>query len=83
MAFGHEKLDLEVCGAITPEANADAKRRLDRIVVMLTRLGQRGYSASEIAEGYETGCEGDDSVDCDCDTVSDTDTDTERFRRMR
>ena len=32
---------LEVCGALSSWANADAKRLLDRIVAMLTRLGQR------------------------------------------
>ena len=35
---------LEVCGALSPAESADAKRLLDRIVAMLTRLGQRGYS---------------------------------------
>jgi four helix bundle protein len=35
---------LEVYGALSPAENADAKRLLDRIVAMLTRLGQRGYS---------------------------------------
>ena len=32
---------LEVCGALSSWANADAKRLLDRIVALLTRLGQR------------------------------------------
>ncbi len=35
---------LEVCGALSPAENADAKRLLDRIVAMLTKLGQRAYS---------------------------------------
>jgi four helix bundle protein len=38
---------LEVCGAITPDENAHAKKLLDRIVAMLTKLGQRGYSISD------------------------------------
>ena len=35
---------LEVCGALTAEQNAEAKALLDRIVAMLTKLGQRGYA---------------------------------------
>ena len=35
---------LEVCGALGAEVNADSKRLLDRIVAMLTKLGQRGYT---------------------------------------
>jgi four helix bundle protein len=42
---------LEVCGAITPAENAEAKKLLDRIIAMLTKLGQRGYSVGdEVAE---------------------------------
>ena len=33
---------LEVCGALSAEENAKAKKVLDRIVAMLTRLGRRG-----------------------------------------
>jgi hypothetical protein len=29
---------------MSPEVNAGAKKLLDRIVAMLTRLGQRGYT---------------------------------------
>jgi four helix bundle protein len=36
---------LEVCDALSAGENANAKRSLDRIVAMLTRLGQRGYAA--------------------------------------
>jgi hypothetical protein len=50
MGFGHEKLehvppwsaayiDLQVCGALSPEGNATRKALLDRIVAMLTKLG--------------------------------------------
>ena len=35
---------LQVCGALNTEENERAKRILDRIVAMLTKLGQRGYS---------------------------------------
>ena len=38
---------LEVCDAITSAENAQAKKLLDRIVAMLTKLGQRGYSVGE------------------------------------
>lgn len=43
---------LEVCGALSPAENADTKRLLDRIVAMLTKLGQRGYSVGEAPNGY-------------------------------
>jgi four helix bundle protein len=45
---------LEVCGALSGAENAEAKKLLDRIVVMLTRLGGRGYSAREEPQGYGT-----------------------------
>ncbi len=57
---------LEVCGALSPTESAEAKKLLDRIVAMLTRLGQRGYSTREAPERY-----GDS--DCDPDTDSDPD----------
>jgi four helix bundle protein len=38
---------LQVCGALTAEDNEKAKAMLDRIVAMLTRLGQRGYTVRE------------------------------------
>ena len=41
---------LEICGALTASENTDAKKILDRIVAMLTKLGQRGYT---IGEGRE------------------------------
>jgi four helix bundle protein len=44
---------LEVCGALSSQENAEAKKLLDRIVAMLTKLGQRGYSVREDAAGYE------------------------------
>ena len=61
---------LEVCGALSPAENADAKKTLDRIVAMLTRLGQRGYAAREASDRY-----GIEKVESDSDTDSETDTD--------
>ena len=37
---------------LSSQENADAKRLLDRIAAMLTRLGQRVYSAQEEPVGY-------------------------------
>jgi len=59
---------LEVCGALSPADNADAKRLLDRIVAMLTRLGQRGYTAREAPNAYGT-----DRVESDSDPDTDPD----------
>ena len=44
---------LEVCDALEPELNTDAKYMLDRIVAMLTKLGKRAYSVGETAEIFE------------------------------
>ena len=41
---------LHVCGALGEEENARRKATLDRIVAMLTKLGQRGYSIQEQSE---------------------------------
>jgi four helix bundle protein len=74
---------LEVCGALSPRDNADAKRLLDRIVAMLTKLGNRGYTVRERAEKYRTGCDDSDTdTDSDTDpgTESDSDGDSERER---
>jgi hypothetical protein len=46
---------LEVCGALAAEDNANAKAVLDRIAVMLTRLGRRGYVIGEESAGYAAG----------------------------
>ena len=64
---------LEVCGALSAAENADAKRLLDRIVAMLTRLGQRGYSVREAPNGYGT-----DEVESDSDPDTDPDPDCNR-----
>jgi hypothetical protein len=59
-----------VCGALSPSENANAKKRLDRMVAMLTRLGQRGYS---VREGPDE-C-GSDDVESDFDSDTDSDND--------
>ncbi len=52
---------------MTAEENEKAKALLDRIVAMLTKLGQRGYAVHEGSVEYGT-----DGID------SDTDPDPER-----
>jgi four helix bundle protein len=61
---------LEVCGALSPSENANAKKLLDRMVAMLTRLRQRGYS---VREGPDV-C-GSDDVESDFDSNTDSDND--------
>ena len=55
---------LEICGALDTSENAQAKHVLDRIVAMLTKLGQRGYVVREDTAEFGTG-------DCDADSDSD------------
>ncbi len=43
---------LEVCGGLSPAGNLEGKNLLDRIVAMLTKLGQRGYSVGDNQPGY-------------------------------
>jgi four helix bundle protein len=59
---------LEVCQAISPEENFEAKRMLDRIVAMLTKLGKRGYAIREAANEYIK-----DAFDSDTDSDPDSD----------
>ena len=59
---------LQVCGAMPAEENAKAKALLDRIVAMLTKLGQRGYAVHEEPVDYRVNPN-------DTDTDSDPDTD--------
>jgi four helix bundle protein len=61
---------LEVCGALSAEENDKAKALLDRIVAMLTRLGQRGYVVREEQEDYRVGRD-----DTDFDTELDSEPD--------
>jgi four helix bundle protein len=58
---------LEVCGALPPLENTEAKKLLDRIAAMLTKLGRRGYGIREAADRY--------SNEVDSETASDTDAD--------
>ena len=57
---------LQVCGAMSAEENEQAKALLDRIVAMLTRLGQRGYAVREELSGYR-----EDGIDPDTDPDTD------------
>ena len=43
---------LEACGGLSSADNAEAKKLLDRIVAMLTKLGQRGYSIGDEQAEY-------------------------------
>ena len=43
---------LVVCGVLDAEESAKAKKQLDRIVAMLTKLGGRGYAIQEQMEDY-------------------------------
>jgi len=59
---------LEVCGALSPEKNAEVKELLDRIVAMLTKLGRRGYSVHEQLGEYnahQINPDSDSAVDAD------------------
>jgi len=64
---------LQVCGAISAEENEMAKALLDRIVAMLTKLGQRGYAVHEEPGVYRT-----ERVDPDTDTDPDSDEDRKK-----
>jgi four helix bundle protein len=69
---------LEVCGALSPRDNADAKRLLDRIVAMLTKLGNRGYVVREKAVEYRAEFDNTDTEsDSDSESDAESDTDTE------
>jgi four helix bundle protein len=61
---------LEVCGALSSPENTEAKKLLDRIVAMLTRLGQRGYSVRGATPEFIT-----DGIDTDSDADSDPEKD--------
>ena len=62
----------QVCGALGAEENARRKTTLDRIVAMLTKLGQRGYTIHE---------ETDDCSVSKNDTDTDSDPDSDRSRK--
>ena len=65
---------LQVCGALSAEENARRKTTLDRIVAMLTKLGQRGYTIHEESDEYSVSRN-------DTDTDTDSDPDSERSRK--
>ncbi len=79
MGFGHEKLDVyratieyvgwvyRFCRALSAAENASRKALLDRIVAMLTKLGQRGYAVNEDQAQYSVGVDPDTDIDPDCD----------------
>ena len=54
---------LPVCEALSADDNMAQKARLDRIVAMLTKLGQRGYAVREELGEYRGG-----ELDTDTDT---------------
>jgi hypothetical protein len=58
MGFGHEKPDT---------GNATRKAFLDRILAMLTKLGQRGYNVREDQPQYTVGTDPDPDSDPDTD----------------
>ena len=58
---------LQVCGALPADENTNRKALLDRIVAMLTKLGQRGYSVHEDPAEYATGIDSDTDSDPDAD----------------
>ena len=70
---------MEVCEALSVQENASQKLILDRIVAMLTRLGQRGYTVRDEQAGYHSSETGDGaSLSIDTDPDSDTDPDGNR-----
>jgi four helix bundle protein len=63
---------LQVCGALGAQENARRKTTLDRIVAMLTKLGQRGYTIHEESQDYSVSRN---------DTDTDRDPDSDRSRK--
>ena len=68
---------LQVCGAMSAEENEKAKGLLDRIVAMLTKLGQRGYAVQEESGEYRT-----ERIDPDTDSDPDADGNRRQYRRQ-
>ena len=58
---------MQVCGALSAEENTSRKALLDRIVAMLTKLGQRSYCVREDPAEYATGLNPDTDPDPDAD----------------
>jgi hypothetical protein len=68
---------LQVCGALSPEGDATHKALRDRVVAMLTNLGQRGHSVREDQPQYTVG------IDPDPDSDPDTDGNQEQTDRQQ
>lgn len=66
---------LQVCGALSEEENTHNKALLDRIVAMLTKLGQRGYSVGKEPEPYRM-----NPIDPDTDSDPDADQSNKRHK---
>ena len=66
---------LRICGALDATPHEERKRQLDRIAIMLSRLGGRGFSAEE-AQG-EYGRRQDFDLDLDLDFDFDFDFDSD------
>ncbi len=66
---------LEACRALSPAENANAKKLLDRIVALLTRLGQRGYSVREAPDVC-----GSDDIESDFDSDTDSNNDIKQAK---
>jgi four helix bundle protein len=56
---------LQICGAISEGENRNRKDLLDRIVAMLTKLGQRGYAVHETGAAYGAPIDPDTDTDPD------------------
>jgi four helix bundle protein len=67
---------LQVCEALSADDNNQQKALLDRIVAMLTKLGQRGYAIREELGEYRSS-QFDTDSDSDTDSGTDTDTDSD------
>ena len=58
---------LEVCGALSAQDNVESKKLLDRIVAMLTKLGNRAYRVREDGSEYliDSDCEADPEAEAE------------------
>jgi four helix bundle protein len=74
LEYGAVQDVLEVCGALSAAENAAAKKPLDRIVAMPTKLGHCGYIVPDAAGGYGNG-----KVEGVTDPGSDSDSDGDRI----
>ncbi len=57
-----------VCDALSADDNSKQKALLDRLVVMLTKRGQRGYAVSEELGGWVGRFDTDADTDADSGT---------------